>query len=782
MRRHPAFALFAVVTTVLAIAAVVLAVTVADTVRRWAVPLPDADRLVWIGEINDHGEDGVSFRDLSRWRDENHSLAAIAAITRRGVTYSSADGVEIIHGALVSAQFFRVVGVPVRIGRVFSDQDDKIGGPPVVVVSDRFWRTRLGRRNNAVGTAVSLNGRSRVIVGIMPPGFAYPDNTTQLWIPAIQELSPLASLDGVHVVGGLGRLRPDVSATMATADLTRISNVAARDAGTYPLTYRPAVQPLIERNTKDVLPRIHILIAAAIAILMLGGANVTNMFLAQTLARQSEFTVRRALGGRGRDVFAVLLAEALIIVGIGGCGGIVAATVLADQAAKHSGMSLPASSLTRESLHSVAIALLASLGIALGLSVLGYSHARPRHLSEALKGAGLGRSSRRGRRLRMSLVAVQVAFTLLLLLGAGVLAVTYQRLSAVDLGFQANGVYSARIARPIVVSVHADRPGTLSFMETLVSRLSASPGVRDVAIANESPGAGNQLPSGLTTIASADSLTVGINAVTGNFFQTLRIPLKAGRDFRSDDETHRPVAIIDATLARRIFGRNPAVGQTISLSAVALNPTIIGVVGNVRQSGPMKDGLPQVYVPYSVLDFPWVTILFRSDLPPADARALLTRVVQHVDPDQPVGEFGRLNDILRDRLDKSRFYATLLAAFAIGSLLLTAIGLYGAISLTVAQRTFEIGVRVALGASPLQIFGLVIREATVAVAVGVGAGLVLTVVGLRVLKSMLYGMSPADPSVLIAAVATVGICAMAAATVPAIRAARIAPVRALQAE
>ena len=782
MRRRPAFALFAIVTALLAIAAVVLALTVSDTVRRWSVPLPNADRLVWIGEIDGDGEQDVSFNDLARWREGNHSFAGIAAIARRDIAFSDGNGAEMIPGAQVSAQFFSVAGVHVRIGRAFSNEEDRIGGTPVVVVSDRFWRTRLAGRRDVIGASISLDGRSRSIVGVMPPGFAYPDNETQLWVPAIQELKPLASLDGVHVIGALGRLRPNVSAEMAVSDLARISNAAARDAGAYPLAYRPAVRSLIDRNAQDVLPRIRILIAAAIAILMLGGANVTNMFLAQTLERQPELTVRRAIGGRGRDIFALLLAEALIIVGIGGAGGVLAAKLLANEAARHSGMILPASALSVESFQLVAIAVLASLAIAAGLSVLSYAQVSQLHLSDSLKGGGTGRSRRRGGRVRTLLVAVQVAFTLLLVLGAGDLAATYVRLSAVDLGFEANGVYTAQIARPVVVSTHADRLGTLSFMQTLATQLGAKPGVSHVAITNEPPGAGNRIMSAITTTQSPDSLMVGVNAVTSGFFETLRIPLKTGRNFRPGDDINQPVAIIDATLAKRIFGRSRAIGQKVSLPSLALSPTIVGVVGDVRQAGPMKDSPAQVYLSYKTLAFPWVTILFQSNLSPPDARTLLTRVVHGIDPGQPIGGFGRLDDIIRDRLDKSRFYATLLAAFATGSLLLTAIGLYGTISLAVTQRTFEIGVRVALGASPLRIFGLVIGEAGMAVLIGVTAGLVLTFAGLKVLKSMLYGVSPADPIVLMGAVVAVVICALAAATLPAIRAARIAPATALQSD
>ncbi len=783
LRRRPAFAFTATVTASLAIGALVLTLTVADTIRRWAVPLPRPDELVWIGDINGTVEDGVSFPELARWRGNNHSFVAISALTTRGMTYVDGPDVERIPSADVSAQFFKVVGVPLRIGKGFSGIEDLPDGPRAVVVSDKFWTVSLRSRSDVVGTRISLDGQARTIVGVMPPGFAYPDNKTQLWVSAIQEMQPFALTEGVHIVQGIARLRPGVSVGRAFSDLQQISSGFGREENGSRATARPIVRLLEDQNTRDIVPRVRVLIAAALAILLLGCANVTNMFLTQTLSRQGELTIRRALGAKGREILSLLFVETLVVVSGGAVGGLFFATILTSVTARHSGLILPDTSYAVEIARVLAVAIAVAIFMGAGLSVLSYRQAQNGRLSDALKGVALGRSSRTGRRVRTLLIAIQVAFSLVLLLAAGILAMTYRHLSAVDLGLEAKDVYSARVARPIVVFTREQRTRSEAFMSTLVSDLNTAGGIRSVSLTTQAPGSGNEMTSMMTNSSATDSAKVGIAAVTDNFFRTLRIPIRDGRAFlSSDNQPSQLVAIIDANLAKSLFGTRSAIGQTISIRDLAIQPTVIGVVGAVRQGGPMRVGLPQVYLRYGALPMPWVTVLFQSSLPPAAAQTVLRDVIRRIDPNQPVEGFGRLPDLLRDRLDRSRFYATLLVAFAMSSILLTAIGLYGAISLTVAQRTFEIGVRVAIGATPGQIFALIMREAGVAIGCGIIIGLCLTIVCARILKSMLFGISPADPSVVFGAVVVVGFCGTVAAMIPAIRAAQIAPVIALRVE
>ena len=781
--RRPAFAILAVTTITLAVTAVAMPLTIARVVLRRAVPLPDPDRLVWIGETDGSVQNGTSFPRIRRLQQNARSFTAISAVTQREVTYSAGATSQRVAAAEVSPQFFAAAATPTRLGRGFTADEDAENGPPVVVISDSFWRTQLAARVNILGESIRLDGRSRAVIGVMPPGFDYPGET-ELWIPALQDLGAFATTENVHVVLGIGRLKPSASVASASAEMRRLSQLEQQPKSGNAGEFRLVARSLPEETTRDILPRLQVLIGAGIAMLLLGCANVANMLLTQTLARSGEMTVRIALGAGPRDILGLLVADVLVVLGAGAASGLILTVAITTTVARHTDLAFGSGLMASDAVHTLGWVFAIAVVAAFALTALTYAQIGRLRLGEALKGTRAGYAGGSlGRRLRSALVALQVAFTLVLCLGASALGTTYRQLASTRLGIQSNEVYTTHLARPDVVFTPDKRAAIRTFMTALVTGLSSAPGIRNVALATQAPATGNQMLATMVGASSSDTIQIGINGVSPNYFRTLGIPLELGRTFADrDDDDSVPVAIIDAQLAAHVFGSRAAVGRTISLPDMAMSPTVVGVVANVRQGGPASAGLPQVYLPYGALPLPWVTVLFQSRLPPIAATSLVASVIRRIDPHQPVEKLDLLGDLLRAKLDQSRAYAALLSVFAISAMLLTGIGLYGSLSLIVSQRTVEIGVRIALGAQRRDVVVMIMREAAISIVEGVVLGLGITLVSMRVLETILYGVSPLDWDVIMSSFVAVSVVAIAASVIPAFRAAGISPAIALRAE
>lgn len=783
LRRRPAYAILCVLTLGIGIGVCLMAYAVIDAAVRNAVPFDPDNRLIWIGEGTAEIDDGTSLPLVRRWRENSRTLVDVTALTTRELRVTSDGQSTELPVAYVSWQFFPTLGVLPRIGRPFSAEDDRRHATPVVIVSDQFWRSNLGGRGDAIGQTLLIEARLHIIVGVMPPGFVFPRDGTLAWLPMLQGLGSFETTERVRIVEAVGRLRIDVTADAAREDLRRIAGTElARSPGGG--DYTLLVRSLREHVLRQLLPRLRVLMAAGLAMLLLGCVNVGNMLVAQVLHRQQEFAVRRALGGgRGHDLRLLLAEAGVLLVGgvVVGQGLALTVVQLASRVATH--RELPEFVGVSITPRGLGIGLLLAVVAAAGLGLVAYTQISSARLGGALKAATPGHAgTRSGTRWRRTLTAVEVALTLVLLLGAGVLAKSYWALARRSLGFDTRGVFVARVSRPHVVFTPEERPKVEAFMARLIASLKEEPGFEGAAITTQAPASGNGIVSRLSNGERGDSVRVGVQAVSDGFFATLGLRVRQGRTFAPSDQLGAPVAVIDEELAQNAFHGRPPLEQTIVLADLALEARVVGVVSHVRQGGPQTEGLTQVYLPYRALPLPWVTVLVRSSMTPGAVGASLRRIVHAIDQEQPVASFALLSEMLADRLDRSRFYAFLVAACAGASTLLTAIGLYGAVTLLVAQRTREFGVRMSLGASPQRICLMVVREGLISVTGGLLLGGFLAFGTMRILTALLYGISPLDPTVLILAVSLVIGMSLLASVVPAVRAAWISPATALRVE
>jgi predicted permease len=426
----------------------------------------------------------------------------------------------------------------------------------------------------------------------------------------------------------------------------------------------------------------------------------------------------------------------------------------------------------------IAIALV----LAGGLVALALRFAARIDLAAALKTGAPGHAvSRGGTRTRDALIVFGVAATFVLTVGAGVLGKVFVMLSARELGFHPEQVYVARVSRPYTVMTPTERPLSQTFMAALLADVRTRPGITYAAVSTDRPASGNRMMSTVDSSPGARRLRVGVVGVSAQYFEVLRVPLRRGRPFAaSDGDAAEPVALVDERFVRTVLGSREPLGRTVLLTDLALSVRVIGVVGNVRQAGVTTEALPQVYIPYDALPLPWVTVVIRSPAPRAGVLATLRGAVARLDPEQPVAAFRPLAQALADTLDRSAFYALLLAAFATASMLLTGVGLYGVVALLVAQRVREFGIRLSLGATPRSVFLLVTRQALRLTVLGLIAGALVGSAATRVLASLLYGASPLDAEVVVGAACLLIAVAVAASLAPARRAATIEPVIALR--
>jgi putative ABC transport system permease protein len=779
--RRPAYAVLAIVTLTLGVGACLTAVTVTESALLVDLPFPQAKRLVWIGEsAKEVSEDGTSFPALRRWGESSSSLSSIGGFTTRDMRLTGGRDPMQVGVTLVSGDFFRTLAVPPFIGRPIAAEDDQAGTRPVAVVSHWFWQSYFGGRSDAVGKLVMLDGIAHQIVGVMPAGFAFPSAQIAAWTPALQSLGAFENTDDVHLLLVIGRLRADLTARSAEAELRQIE--ANRPSGVRDIEgYRPFVRTLQEQLTQDVRPRIEVLLFIAVLMILLTFANLANMLLIQLVRRRREIAVRRALGASEGNIVAQLVMENAVLTVAGIAGGVVLTAVLLQLARAYAADAAPELATATVSFSATAIASLFGVATLISLAGVGYIQVARADIAAGIKEAAGGQSiARGGARSRDALVSAEIAITVTLLSCAGVLAKSFLAMATDRLGFDSGDVYIGSLARPYPVFTPAEQSRTTIFMTAFLEKLASMPGVHNASISTEAPGGGNKLTSEVLSEGTPSLRRAGVTGVSQDYFSALRIPLRQGRLFTAADRgkpAHdpEPVAIVDRTLAQSLFGNVSPVGKSLKLVDLARDVRIIGVVEAVRQHAAAGESLPQVYLLYDALPLPWVTVIVRSDARPSAVVSYLRGAAAAVDKDQPIADFASLTHVLANRLDQSALYALLLGSGALASVLMTAVGMFGVISLLVAERGREFGIRLSLGATPPQIFLLVVRRSFELAAVGLVTGTVLTVAGARLLSALLYRVDPLDPLVLIICATVAVAIAVLAAVAPARRAARLDP-------
>lgn len=785
--RTPAFSIVAVLCLALGIGANAALFSVLNAVLLRPLPFIEPDRLVRIYETRGaRGQGSVSVPNFRDWQEQSTGFEQLAAWQDGSLNLQGNAEPERVRAVWATPNLFSLLRARPLAGRTFAAGTDGPSSAPIAVVSEDLWRTRFGADPALVGRTVRLDGVPHTILGVMPRSFDFPagGETTEAWVlfrPTEQE----AANRGSHFLAVVGRLKDGVSLEKATAQLV---GVAARIEKEYPdqQTGRSVgVRPLREDLVGDVRPALLILFGAVAMVLLIACANMANLLLARAAVRRREVAVRLALGATRARLVRQFLVESLVLSLAGAAVGLLLArwglaalTPLAESALPifHE---FPLDGRVFGFL--LAIALLS--GLAFGI-VPALQSSRGDVRETLAEGGGKSTGSRRQQLFRSGLVVFEIAVSLVLLVGAGLLLRGFVALSGTEPGLKADHVLTAHLPLPA-----AQLPGaTPRLFRPLLEEVRSIPGVRSAAVVSMLPIQNAWTNSGFMVedrppLLASQVPMAEIRTASPGFFQSLGIPLQRGRDFtEADGEKGPDVVIINATLARRHFPGEDPVGRRLLLGTTPF--TIVGVVGDVRQAGLDLDPLAEIYFPYGFDNgmLGDAVLVLRTAVPPGSLADELRAAVRKIDPTLPLYDVLGMEEVISRSLASRRLNLWLLAIFAGMALVLAATGLYGVISYLVAQRTREIGVRMALGAQTWDVIGLVMRQAAGLTGAGIGVGLAGALAFTSVLQSLLYRVSARDPLTYAALAALLALVALIATWLPAWRASRLDPLLAIRRE
>jgi putative ABC transport system permease protein len=804
-RSSPGFCAAAVATLALGIGANAAVFSVARAVLLSPPAFARPDRVVALWERNPREgdeENPPSASDFDDWRRGTRSFERLALVDAR-LEFNLAEGgqPERVNGAAVDPALFEVVGVTAARGRTFDPAEREPGRDGVVLLSDGLWNARFGRDPSVVGRRIAMDGASRTVVGIMPAGFVFPADAgtfgnaappprPALWVPLALPPAQRAQRSS-HWLLAFGLLRPGVSAQRAGAEVSAIqSAIAASHPADYVGTEVEVVR-VVDQAVRSARPALLLLSAAVGFVLLVACANVAGLLLSRSEARRREMAIRRALGAGRARLLGQLLAESLVLALAGAAAG----AVLAGWSLPAIRAYLPLEFIGREGVRFDGAALGFTAGLT-GVAALLFGlvpalelSAGGRDIADAIGSASRGSTeARRANRLRRALTISQVAIALVLATGAGLLGKSLWRLLAVSPGVDIRGVETAELTlAPVPYAARTDRA---RFVRDVVGRLAADPAVAAAGATTQLPLSGENMnfaiaiegrPENPGEFPSAD-----VRAVTPGYFAAVSIPIVRGRLFRPEEGAATPhVAVVNETLIRKYFPRRDPIGRRITLGVNSFEATIVGIVRDVREIRLDLRANEQVYVLYEQAPF-WRSLRLvvraaRGSNPVVLAPAI-REAVHALDAGQAVAAVRPLEQIVAGSVAQPKLRAALVGAFGAIALALAAIGLYGLLAYSVARRTREIGVRMALGARPTEVLRLFVSEGLGLALAGVAAGLAGSLALSRLLSSFLFAVAPADPAALGAATLLLLVVAAAASAIPAFRASRIDPLAALRSE
>ncbi|HEX6048345.1 MAG TPA: ABC transporter permease [Gemmatimonadaceae bacterium] len=796
--RAPAFTTVALLTIALGIGATTAIFSVVNAVILRPLPYPDADRIVQVWMDNRRmglAEDLHSWPNYADLRDQNRVFSHMAAYATGGynITGGCREGEcepRRVAALFSTADLFDVLRVAPAMGRGFSVQETVPGSDAVVVISHGLWTGLLGADRNVLGRTVRLNGRERTVIGVLPPTFAFPNRDTDVWVPlALDEEA--RQFRGSFGFWSVARLRPGVEFSRAVSDLTAIAARLEqqyadvnRDLGVHLV---PLPEQVIGRSLRTSL---WVMLAAVGAVLLIACANVANLMLSRAAVREREIGVRVALGAARARLVRQLLTESVLLSVIGAALGVGLAWAGLRVLTSLAPADIPRLDQVRIDLRvlGVALGLAVITGIAFGLApALQSSRAAVGSaLREATRG---GTSGRRAQRLRRSLVAAQIALVVVLLIGAGLLIRSFIHLQRVDLGFRPDNLLTMRLSLP--GAKYQTPESRVAFFDALVDRTRQLPGVQGAALIEDiflsaTPTSTTFTIEGREMTQEERSIEVPLDAVSPDYFKVMGIPLREGRTFTaSDNQAAPPAVIINENMARRFWPNESPVGKRFKYGGVdsqAPFMTVVGVVGDMRRTGFDAPVRYETFRPHKQRAVGFLTLVVRTAGDPARLVPAVRAEVKSVDPDQPVFEVASMDQLLGAMVAQRRFSMALLGTFATLALVLGVVGVYGVTSYLVAQRTREVGVRLALGAQPGQVVSMVVRQGMAVAAAGLVAGLAGALAAGRLLTGLLYGVGPHDLGTFAGVTAVIAVATLAANWVPALRAARVDPLTALRSE
>jgi len=788
--RAPTFAITAILTLGVAIGATTAIFSVANPVLLQPLPYRDPGRLMAVWERSrDGARDNVGFQTFRDYTDRATTLASTAAIGDWQPTLDG-DDPERLTGLRVSASYFSTLGVRPALGRDFRVEEDRSGAPRAVILSWRLWQRRFGADPTIVGKPISIGGAPMEVAGVMPADFDdVVSPRAQIWRVLGYSVTDPYACRTCHHLRMLARLAPGADASRAERELSRIHTqlVAA-----YPKEYSSVgawVVPLKDQVTAQYRPALLALSAAVLIMLAIAIANVANLQLARLVRRDEEFAIRTALGASSPRIARQLLTEASLIAVLGGTAGVLIAALAVPALVSR----LPAGLPRIGAIHLDVAALGVVGAIVLVLTVaVGLAPRRGRHVTNIAEGLRSGRrlTGTRQSAVRAGLVVAELALALMLLVSAGLLARSVVRLLEVDKGFDARNLLTLEINS--TGAKYPDNASVFAFHDRVRDAVRRLPGVVSVAVVNQLPLGGNMDRFGVEAqdrpMANPQMVPSGDRfVVSADYLEAMRIPVVAGRRFTVDDErdTTNLVALVSQSLAAKIWGGDSPIGKRVRVGGDK-RPwrTIIGVTKNVHHEGLDADATMQFYVPERQWFFAddQEILVVRTQGDPNAVAGAVRRTIHDIDPTQPIVGMATMDQVVATSTGQRRLAMVLFGGFAAAALLLAVAGIYGVLAGNVAERTREIGLRAALGATPARILRLVVGHGARLAAVGLGLGVLGAVVLTKSLRAMLFGIGPYDPMTLVGATLLLLVTTLVACLVPALRAVRVDPSQAFRSE
>ena len=796
--KAPGFTAIAVIALALGIGANTAIFSVVNAVLLRPLPYKAPNDLVWLwgtNPLNDIAKETASYPDFVDWREQAQSFSGVAGFTQTAVILGGADGeTERVPVGVAMGDLFTVLGIEPAIGRKFLPEENEEGKHRVVLLSDALFQRRFGGQAGVVGSQIMINNSQYTIVGVLPAGFQDPiagqTQSFQMWMPLAVTANMQQSRRG-DFLSVVARLKPGVSLQHGQAEMT---GIMARLEKQYPNTntgWGAIVQPLHETITGDVRPALLVLLGAVSVLLLIACANVANLLLARATARQREIAIRSALGATRGRIIAQLLTENVLLSFCGGVLGLLFAYWGMDALLALSPGNIPrleTIGVDREVLFfTLAVSLVTGVvfGLAPALTV-----SKP-HLNDTLKEGGRsGGDSGTARRLRSGLAVAEIALSFVLLVGAGLLIRSFLSLQDVNPGFNADHLLTVKLSLP--AAKYQENQQVVNFYDQLLARVSSQPGVQAASLTTALPlDSGNNYLAfeveGRVTPPTDKQPDAESRIVSADYFKALQIPLRRGRLLDDRDALGAPdVVVISETMARKYFGGEDPIGKRITFGDPQAADvewfTVVGIVGDVRGSSLKSEPYAQVYGSYRQSPQRGMTVVLRTAGDPMNVAPAVRQQVAALDPQQPLYNIRTAEQVLAASIARPRFNMLLIAILAGIALVLAAIGVYGVISYSVTQRTREIGIRIALGASAGNVLKLVVGEGMILAGTGIVVGIIAAFGVTRIMASLLYGVTASDPLTFASLALLLGAIAFVACYIPARRATRVDPVVALRYE
>jgi putative ABC transport system permease protein len=787
--KKPSFTIIVVLALGIGIGANTAIFSVVNAILLRPLPYKNFDRISMIWMSNPKlgvSEDWHSYPNYVDYKEQNQVFEDMAAFNTRSFNLTGAGDPVRVVGVWNTASLFSVLGVDAALGRTFTEDEQEPGKDMIVVLSNGLWRRNFGGDASVIGQQISLNGINRTVIGVMPASFAFPEKTTEFWVPLTITPQRKQARNSISYKA-VGRLKPGVTLAQAQADMAAIAKQL--DDQYFQSDYGVNLRLIHDQETHTVRSALLVLLGAVGFVLLIACANVANLLLARAAMREKEVAIRLALGARRWRIIRQLLTESVLLGVLGGAVGLLLAVWGLSALVALAPADIPRLDQTGIDARVLAFTLGISLvtGLIFGL-VPALQASRP-DVNDALKEGGRGSTGGGGARIRNLLVVSEIALSLVLLVGAGLLIRSFMRLQQFELGFNPEHLITMRVQLP--GSKYKERKQVADFFQQLFERIEAVPGVQSAGaistiFLSDTPNSTNFAIEGRPQATGAQSIEVPLDAVSAKYFKVMGIPLISGREFDERDATGTPpVAIINETFANRFFAGEDPIGKRYVYGGPAPDHpwiTIVGVVGDMRRTGFDRPVRPETFLPESQNPDNALTVVARTSGDPASFAGMLRDQVWSIDREQSVYDIKTMDQTLSEMLSQRRFNMLLLGVFASVALLLAALGIYGVISYSVSQRTHEIGIRMAMGAQSRDVLSLVVRHGLVLTGTGIGAGLIASFGLTRLMATLLYGVSATDPVTFIAIPVVLAGVALGACFVPARRASRVDPIEALRYE